>query len=284
MASMISKIEEELGELIRFGESVYCKLLLESKDLSYDEPVQEMDDDEDVEDYNIYLKENEAKRDTLQSLKKKTEGLGHFSSEFEKFYIPALRVVKALAPERLEDFVKQYKDDKRKSVDVSTYLISDAIVGYKNSFDKYDKSSALPRFYTQISILKAIQNNAFQSIMNIDHLLRADIFDSELESAEHLLSKSHVRAAGAVAGVVLEAHLGKVAALHGYTTRKKNSTIADFNEHLKSENLIDVVVWRRIQSLGDIRNLCDHPKKNPPSNDDVEELIRGVKRVIKEIY
>lgn len=42
--------------------------------------------------------------------------------------------------------------------------------------------------------------------------------------------------------------------------------------------------WRKIQHLGDIRNLCDHNKDREPKNEEVEELIAGVETVIKTVY
>ena len=65
--------------------------------------------------------------------------------------------------------------------------------------------------------------------------------------------------------------------------KKKNPTIADFNDALK-DNAYDVVEWRRIQRLGDIRNLCDHSKDREPTKDEVEELISGTERTIKTVF
>ena len=42
--------------------------------------------------------------------------------------------------------------------------------------------------------------------------------------------------------------------------RKKNPAISDLNDHLKNCGIIDVPIWRKIQFLGDLRNLCDHNK------------------------
>jgi len=65
---------------------------------------------------------------------------------------------------------------------------------------------------------------------------------------------------------------------------KKNPTIADLNEALKSAGAIDLPQWRFIQHLGDIRNLCDHSRKLEPTADQVADLLVGAKKVTKTVY
>lgn len=48
--------------------------------------------------------------------------------------------------------------------------------------------------------------------------------------------------------------------------KEKNPSINDYNELLKSNGVIDVPVWRNIQRLADIRNMCDHHKQTEPTN------------------
>lgn len=53
-------------------------------------------------------------------------------------------------------------------------------------------------------------------------MLQADLMDEEIEAAEHLAKYKFIRAAGAVAGVVLERHLTQVCINHEYRVAKKN--------------------------------------------------------------
>jgi len=55
-----------------------------------------------------------------------------------------------------------------------------------------------------------LKDRASSVVGNITGVLQASLFDSEIDAAENLLSNGHVRAAGAVAGVTLEAHLASV--------------------------------------------------------------------------
>jgi hypothetical protein len=102
--------------------------------------------------------------------------------------------------------------------------------------------------------------------------------------AKELNNHKFTRAAGAVAGVVLERHLREVCQDRGFKFIKKNPTIADFNETLKSEGVIDVPTWRFVQHLADIRNLCDYSKDPEPTKEQVSDMIIGVERIIKSVF
>ena len=99
-----------------------------------------------------------------------------------------------------------------------------------------------------------------------------------------MLGHAFVRAAGAIAGVVLEKHLGQVTDNHSAKTRKKHPTISDLNDLLKANGVVDVPLWRQIQRLGDLRNLCDHNKERAPTKEGVEELVDGVDKIAKTLY
>jgi hypothetical protein len=114
--------------------------------------------------------------------------------------------------------------------------------------------------------------------------VQADLFDSELDAAKELAKNNFTRAAGALAGVVLERHLAQVSDDHGIKVTKKNPTISDLNDALKDADVIDVPQWRFIQHLADIRNLCDHSRKTEPSPEQVDDLLAGVAKITKTVF
>jgi hypothetical protein len=71
--------------------------------------------------------------------------------------------------------------------------------------------------------------------------------DEELLEAEYLLNKGFIRAAGALAGVVLERHL-KLRCDKNEPKLKyhRNATISKLNDILKGNNLLDIMEWRKI--------------------------------------
>lgn len=213
-------------------------------------------------------------------------------SDYQQWYTEARLVMKQLLPDRLVEFEQLYiGNGKRKEIDAYTYNIQDWLHGIRSPVDrlsreKYydDHGIVIMRFGNQLKILKSVVVRFSSSLAEIRQLVRADLFDSELEAAKELLKHGFLRPAGVVAGVVLEKHLAQVADSHSCKTRKKKPTINDFNDLLKNNNVLDVPLWRNIQRLGDIRNLCAHGNLKDPTNDDIEDLISGVDKIVRTLF
>jgi tetratricopeptide (TPR) repeat protein len=214
--------------------------------------------------------------------------LPKFSKTYQKWYSEALSMLRQVLPHRVNDFIRYYEKPKsRKDISFENYRIEDYLQGLQVKYlgeVKVDGSAAIPHFEQQIAIVDAAKSRFESSLFDIRQMLQADLFDSELDAAEHLAKYKYVRAAGAVAGVVLERHLAQVAANHDITISKKNPTIADFNEALKGNEVIDIPQWRFVQHLGDLRNLCDHAKTPDPTAEQVADLINGVKKITKILF
>jgi hypothetical protein len=144
--------------------------------------------------------------------------------------------------------------------------------------------AAIPQFRQQLFILKALEGRFESSLFDIRQLVQADLFDSDLDAAGELLRKKFARAAGAMAGVVLERHLVQACDSHGVKITKKSPVISDLNDALKGAGVIDIPQWRFIQHLADIRNLCDHSKTQEPTVEQVDDLVAGVRKTIKSVF
>jgi hypothetical protein len=139
-------------------------------------------------------------------------------------------------------------------------------------------------FSVQLEILKSVEARFESSLFDIRQLVQADLFDSELDTARELLKKGFLRPAGVVAGVVLEKHLTQVCDNHSVVIRKQHPTIGDFNDLLKSSDILDIPTWRSVERLGDLRNLCGHNKQREPNKEEVTELIGGVDKITKTLF
>ncbi len=214
---------------------------------------------------------------------------GHFSDGYQSWYSEAKALVKQLLPDRLADFVRHYEKPKpRKDITFESYRIEDCLQGLTVT-DNWrgviaNSASAIPHFRQQLKIVQAVKDRFESSLFDIRQLVQADLFDSELEAARELAKKGFLRAAGAVAGVVLEKHLVQVASNHSISGKKAHPTISDLNDALKGNDVYEVPEWRRVQRLGDIRNICDHGKTREPTADEIQELIDGTDKFMKTVF
>lgn len=237
----------------------------------------------------LYELKDELKSEFNQLSKEQREDYAKhsFKDKYNEWYNEALCIIKQLTPERLDDFKSYYKIEKRKELSYETYTISDYLIGLvKTRLGEVvlPKRSVCSKFEQQLHIVKSLKNRFESSLYDIKQLLQADIFDSEIDSAKELCKKGFYRAAGAICGVVIEKHLYEVCEQHQIKVTKKHPTINDYNELLKSNNVIDIATWRNIQRLADIRNMCDHHKDVEPTKDNIEELIAGADKILKTVF
>ena len=203
----------------------------------------------------------------------------NFPFEYQEWYTRTCRVIRTLANERYSEFKSYYEiDPKRKDLGYRTYVIQDYMKHVVPSRSKYPEFDSREKVVTclsnQISILYSVLGNIETILESIDVQLFSELQDAELETA-HQLMKVNLRAAGALAGVVIEHHLQKVTDNHELKIRKKNPTINDLSQLLKTESLIDTPTWRKITYLADIRNICSHKREVDPTKEQVTELIDG---------
>jgi hypothetical protein len=210
-----------------------------------------------------------------------------FKEAYQSWYSEALACVSQLLPNRREDFISYYKPLKaRKSLDAENYTVSDYLRGLsanRGPQEVVGLAAALQPFEQQAKIVEALKQRFESSLFDIRALVQADLFDNELDAATELNNKGFQRAAGTVAGVVLEEHLATVRTQH-QISMPRNASISKLNDLLKERDVIDVPTWRFVQRLGDLRNLCDHKRTPDPAVEDIDELVAGVKKVTKTLY
>jgi hypothetical protein len=230
----------------------------------------------------------DKKKDLIQLAKK--EDILEFGSEYQRWYSSAYKLVEALAPERITEFSSYYLiDHKRKFIDAGNYAIQDYIKGIGASTDHlgrplWDKNTlTILRVINQVQIIDSLSSRINGILQDVKGHLFAELQDAELQSALQL-KKVSKRAAGALAGVVLERHLQRTASNHKIIIRKKSPTISDLNDPLKQASVYDVPTWRKIQLLADLRNICSHQKSSDPTEAQVDDLISGVNSVIKSVF
>jgi hypothetical protein len=252
-----------------------------------------------LHDDGLGLLKQETIRDTIRKQnetkkkKKTTEDNENFPAiqvSYNKWYTAALPLIRLLAQERYEDFSSFYKLSKRKTNYYSTleYTISDYLNNdremLKSGLDNFDEFETFSiKFQNQLAILNACIENIDTLLFDIENVLQYNMYKSELEAATDLLKNGFTRPAGALAAVVLERYLKEICIKHEIKLNKKKPTLADYNEVLKTAGVIDQILWREVQHLGDIRNYCDHPLEREPRKDEVEDLISATAEIIARI-
>ena len=216
---------------------------------------------------------------------------GSFERNYQRWYTEAGAVVGQLIHARAAEFERLYMgESKRRSIDAETYNIQDWLSGRRAPADGSGKPAfndllaVSMRLKMQLDILRSAEARLESSLFDVRQLVRADLFDSQLDACRELAAHGFLRAAGTVAGVVLEKHLRQVAESHGVAVRHSEPTLNDFNDHLKKAGLLDVPTWRQIQRLADIRNLCGHQKHREPRGKEVKEMIEGVDGIIRTLF
>ena len=234
------------------------------------------------------LRKSLAKNNTKGEIAKIISELPSFSLEYQRWYSEALALIRHVLPDRLQDFKSYYEYPRaRKEITFKNYMIKDCLQELtlrRGSANTLNGRAAIAEFTQQLAIVEAARNVLNSTLLDLRQILQADLFDSELDSARELARAGHLRAAGVICGVVIEKHLGQVCSDHSVSVGRKKSTINNLAEVLKINNIIDVPVWRRLQHLADVRNLCSHNKKREPAIGEVEDLLNGTGYVIKLVF
>jgi hypothetical protein len=213
--------------------------------------------------------------------------LPSFDSNYQCWYSESLAMLSVLLPDRVNDFKMYYQLPRPpKELGYTTYTISDYLKGVRGTragMEVFGPKAAQNPMQQQVEIVRAAKARFESSLFDIRGMAQADLFDNELDASAELNKNGFTRGSGAVGGVVLEGHLATVCSNHSVTITKKKPTIADFDDALKSANIIDQATWRFIQHLGDIRNACDHKGKDP-TKEAVDDLIAGVRKISKTVF
>ncbi len=263
MESNLEKYRKEINDLCKDGLFLKCGLRNEM---------------------HIHYTDSELEGISEDKVKKIKEA--SFKDKYQKWYNASLAAIRQLLPDRVTDFVSAYHANVKKEKDLTNYCIEDYIIGITLvSYSKEDNYGLIRnKLDLQYQIVCSLSDRLDSALFEIKQLIESDLFDSEIDEAMMLANKGFLRGAGAICGVVLEKHLKMVAASHTIKIPKKTPTINDLNDLLKNSDVIDVAQWRHIQFLGDLRNKCDHDKTPEPTKGDLEDLVSGVRKVIKTIY
>ena len=228
----------------------------------------------------------DQQRQILKSLED-IKDIIEFRTVYQRWDTQSLKIVQTLAVDKYDEFVNYFSTNpNRKLLEAS---IQDYVQGMGEAKGAYTEELpfdphelARIRFLNQLQVLDELSYRVESVLADVENHLFAELQDKELEAA-NALKKISLRAAGDLAGVVLERHLQRVAANHSVTVPKEETTIRELNDPLKLAKAYDFPTWREIQRLGDLRNLCSQQRNGNPTKEQVEDLIAGVNSIIKSV-
>ncbi|WP_288997218.1 DUF4145 domain-containing protein [uncultured Psychrobacter sp.] len=148
------------------------------------------------------------------------------------------------------------------------FIKSEKLSSYETQWDAFKRMKSV-----FIAAMDDYKNGYLTSIKN---LIQADVFDSELEQAQELLSSGYKLAAAVIAGVVLETALRDLCNQNSLPIGKLDK----MNSDLAKAGIYNKLQQKRITALADIRNSAAHGKPEEFSDDDVTMMIRDIEQFL----
>jgi HEPN domain-containing protein len=142
-----------------------------------------------------------------------------------------------------------------------------------------EESATNSRFLSHCLGVVAAAKHDFERglLFDLRALVNAEILGDFMEQAERLLEENYYVPAASLAGAVLEDTLRKLCDKNGLTYPDK-TTIDRLNADLAKAGIYDKLVQKRITALADIRNNADHGKFDKFAREDVEDMVKWLRR------
>jgi hypothetical protein len=225
----------------------------------------------DIEALKSRIQELSSQVDKLLTIP--TNELSKISREYQTWYSQVYLAVKTHLPDRLTELSELYSS---KPIYAGYYGISSYLTDGQNRgvFEK--------QLEQQRGILLSVPPILEIRALEVAALVTADLVQGELNEAGLLLNHGFTRAAGAVAGVALEAHL-KLLHKQSNLTYTDEDTIVPLAARLRTNGFITLGDEKKCIAMADTRNKCDHKKKDEPTQEEVEELVNDVDRFTKRV-
>ncbi len=155
---------------------------------------------------------------------------------------------------------------------------------YRNFSAQVDKYLSFSPTYRAQGILKAAKDDyENEQLFSVRRLIEAELFDDFLEQAEYLFSSGYHQPAAVVAGSVLEDGLRKLCNMNGISLPPKPK-LDSMNSDLAKAGVFSKLVQKRITTLADLRNKAAHGQWDQFGKEDVEEMLRAVRRIMEENF
>jgi len=134
-------------------------------------------------------------------------------------------------------------------------------------------------FVNCFGILEAAGKDYADGFIDVEGFIQAELFEDFLSMAEYLLNEGYYVPAASLAGAVLEDSLRKICDRKNLVYRDKTN-INSLNTILTKVGVYTSLVQKEITAKADIRNNADHGHYDKFKKEDVEDMIKWVRRFI----
>jgi len=202
----------------------------------------------------------------------------NFIRDYHEWYSGVLALVEGNMPSRANEIIARHQGIKGTKYDALTPMIV-LLQSQEMTFEKQvELASCISHMQSVVASIPAYMD---ARLYDVELAVAQAYVRDELSETEVLLKSGHVRAAGTIAGVLLERHLKLLCDRHHPPIKyTKSAGISKLNDLLKDSGVYDVAQWRKIQWMGDIRNGCDHARTSEPRKEDVRDLISEVGKFV----
>lgn len=207
---------------------------------------------------------------------------GSFEEGYQSWYSRALPLMKQLGPDRYAEFQQFYSRSGKSDVHWSRdTVIHDYLLGVEGGIED-PRDAAARCFRSQLAILKSVAGRL--AWISLDSLEQAErgLQLSILEAARDLI-KVDERAAGVVAGSILESYLKKLAAKHRLKFRKQAPPLREYMDALHGAKVLDIPVHAQAIWLAEIAGRATAEGESPTQLQ-VRDLIDGSRWLITNIF
>jgi hypothetical protein len=118
-------------------------------------------------------------------------------------------------------------------------------------------------------------------LLDLKALVEAEALGDFMEQAEALLSSGYHVPAASLSGAVLEDGLRRLCDTKGVAYPPKTK-IDGLNNDLAKAGVYDKLIQKRITALADIRNNADHGHYEKFRQEDVEDMLKWVRRFLAD--
>ena len=162
---------------------------------------------------------------------------------------------------------------------VLNFLIN--LLGESHIYVQNFKDKVTKEYKSHVKIGQGILNAVKEDILggyltDIKTLISAEVFSDFLEMAEHLLENGYKDPAASLCGAVLEDGLRKIATKKGIKV-KSSDDLNSLNDKCANGGVYNRLMQKKIKVWIDIRNKAAHGKFNAYTEEDVQEMLKGVR-------